>query len=694
MRVPYKWLKEIAAIDAPVAEAAHRLTMAGLEVEAIEPAGDDHVLEVNVTPNRPDCLSVIGIARELSAIYKTSLNMPPHDVLANTSELDFNVDILDYDLCHRYAGRIARNVKIAPSPDWMQHRLEMCGIRPINNVVDITNYVLLEFGHPLHAFDMKKVKGHRIRINTAGKAYGGAEVKVTTLDGAERVVPPQTLLILDAEDPIGIAGIMGGLHSEVDETTTDIFIESAYFDSSSIRRSSKALGLKTEASYRFERGSDIKALKKALDRAAYLMKEIAGAELYGKIDMYPKKFVQTSIDVRYEKVNRVLGINLSKEEMTSCLNGLGFEIKAKKDLFNVKAPAFRNDVRRDYDVIEEIARMYGYDNIPAVLPKATIAMDTGSETVSVVQCVSRAVTTALLKSGFTEAINLSFMSEADLDMLDIAADDKRRRVVNIKNPLRSEEACMRTMILPSLLRNLKHNLAYGSRDVRIFESAKFFTATGADSQPTEDHSICALLYREKVKSLYPETANDFFVLKGVAESILNELGSSDVSFARSAEPFLHPGQSADIFAGKERVGYIGAISPVVLDRLAIKSAKPSLIIMEFFIEKLRSAGFRQPRYRHLPKFPSIERDIAMVVDASFAASDLKSIISGFGSELIEDISIFDVYQGSNIPDGKKSLAFSIRYRASDRTLTEQEIESVHAALVEHITQKTGGQVRK
>ncbi|MCE5313316.1 MAG: phenylalanine--tRNA ligase subunit beta [Nitrospiraceae bacterium] len=694
MKVPYKWLKEIAGIDAPVAEAAHRLTMAGLEVEAIEPCGDDHVLEVNVTPNRPDCLSVIGIARELSAIYKTSLNLPPHDVLAHTGALDFNVDILDYDLCHRYAGRIIRGIKIGPSPAWMQQRLEQCGIRPINNIVDITNYVLLEFGHPLHAFDMKKVKGHRIRVATAGCAYPGAEVKITTLDSAERAVPADTLLILDAEDPIGIAGIMGGLHSEVDDTTEDIFIESAYFAPSSIRRSSRALGLKTEASYRFERGSDIKMLKKALDRAAYLVKEIVGGELYGKIDMYPKKFVQTSIDVRYEKVNRVLGINISKEEMTSCLNGLGFEIKTKKDLFNVKVPAFRNDVKRDYDVIEEVARMYGYDNIPAVLPKATIGMETGSEAGSALSGIAGAVRASLLKTGFTEAINLSFMSEADLDMLDIPADNSRRRVVNIKNPLRSEEACMRTMILPSLIRNLKHNLAYGSRDLKIFESAKVFIGNGQDSLPSEEHAICALYYREKAKTLYPETANDFFVIKGIAESILSDLGAAGISFVRSTEPFLHPGQSADIFAGKGKVGYIGALSPVVFDRLGIKSAKPSIIIMEFFIEKLKSAGFNQPRYRQLPKFPAIDRDVAIVLDSSFAASDLNSIISGFGSELIEGISIFDVYQGSNIPEGKKSLAFSIRYRASDRTLTEEEIEGLHSRLVAHLSEKTGGQVRK
>ncbi|MBN2653818.1 MAG: phenylalanine--tRNA ligase subunit beta [Nitrospirae bacterium] len=694
MKVSYNWLKEIAGIDAPVSEAAHRLTMTGLEVEGIEHIQDDCVLEVNVTPNRPDCLSIIGIARELSALYKTSLNMPPHDVIAHPGDLDFNVDILDYDLCNRYAGRIVRNVKIADSPDWMKQRLEKCGIRPINNVVDITNYVLLEFGHPLHAFDLSKVKGHRIRIASAGQISGGTGIKITTLDGVERQTPADTLLILDSENPIGIAGIMGGQDSEVDGNTKDLFIESAYFDPASIRRSSRALGLKTEASYRFERGCDIKALKKALDRAAYLMKELADGELYGKIDMYPKKFTPVSLDVKYEKVNRVLGLSLEKHQMLDCIEGLGFEIETSDKSFSVIVPAFRKDMTRDYDVIEEIARMYGYDNIPAVLPRAAVGIDSPAHMSETSSQISSEIKQALLKSGYTEALNLSFMSESDLDLLSVPQDDERRRVVKIKNPLRSEEACMRTMILPSLLINLMHNLSHGNRDVRIFESSRIFISKEADSLPDERHSVCSIYYKEKAKTLYPESANDFFVVKGIAESILKDLGLGSCSFVRSSEQFLHPGQSADIYSGAQKIGFIGALNPIVFDKLGIKASRPTLIALEFSIDTIGLCSFTQPKYRQLPKFPAIDRDVAMVMDSGFAASDLKRFVAGYSSDLIEDVYIFDVYQGQNIPEGKKSIAFSIRYRAADRTLTEQEIDSLHKSLVSHLSEKTSGQVRQ
>ncbi|MDX9714709.1 MAG: phenylalanine--tRNA ligase subunit beta [Dissulfurispiraceae bacterium] len=694
MKVSYNWLKEIAALDAPVAEAAHRLTMAGLEVEAIEPAGDDYVLEVNVTPNRPDCLSVIGIARELSALYKTSINIPPHDVLAHTGELGFNVDILDYDLCNRYAGRIVRNVKISESPDWMKQRLEKCGIRPINNVVDITNYVLLEFGHPLHAFDLDKVKGNRIRIATAGQISEGKGAKITTLDGVERIVPADTLLILDSEAPIAVAGIMGGQGSEVDENTRDLFIESAYFDPSSVRKSSKILGLKTEASYRFERGSDIKALKKALDRAAYLLKDLAAGELYGKIDMYPKKYIPVSIDVRYEKVNRVLGLALGKEQMLECIEGLGIETEVFEEFFRAAIPSFRKDIKRDYDVIEEIARMYGYDNIPAVLPIAAVGIEAASKVSNTGMRLSEEIKQALLKSGCTEAVNLSFMSESDLDLLGISVDDERRRVVKLRNPLRSEEACMRTMILPSLLRNLAHNLAHSNRDVRLFELSKIFLSRGVGSLPEEKHTVCSIYYKEKAKALYPETANDFFVVKGIAEAILADIGLGSYSFIRSSEQFLHPGQSADIYSGDRKIGFLGAINPIVFEKLDIKASRPSLIVQEFFIDSISSLMFIEPKYSQLPKFPAIDRDVALILDASFAASELNSMISSFGSGLVEGASIFDVYQGSNIPEGKKSIAFSIKYRASDRTLTEEEIELLHNRMVAFLSEKTGGQVRR
>jgi phenylalanyl-tRNA synthetase beta chain len=376
MRVPFEWLKEFIDIKESPHEVAHRLTMIGLEVEATEQVDSDVVFEVNVTPNRPDCLSIIGIARELSAAYKAPLVFPDHDILAETGELDFNVDIVDAELCHRYAGRVVRNLKIGHSPDWLKKRLEKCGIRSINNIVDITNYVLLELGHPLHAFDLKTIKGRRIIVGTPNSVKGtGTRIKFKTLDGIEREMPDDSLLIWDAERPIAIAGVMGGIETEVSDSTVDIFIESAYFEPVSVRRTSKTLGLKTESSYRFERGTDIKMLKKALDRAAYLMKEVAGGTICGKIDIYPKRYKPDEINIRYSRVNDTLGLKLAKEEIINCLDGLGFEMKKLANSLKIKPPAYRRDIKSEVDVIEEVARIYGYDRIPAQLPKATIGIE-------------------------------------------------------------------------------------------------------------------------------------------------------------------------------------------------------------------------------------------------------------------------------------------------------------------------------
>lgn len=716
MRVSFEWLKEFVDIKDNADEVAHRLTMIGLEVEAVEQVDGDVIFEVNVTPNRPDCLSIIGIARELSAVYKTPLEFPEHDVLAETGELDFNIDILDAELCHRYAGRIVKDLKITESPDWLISRLKKCNIRSINNIVDITNYVLLELGHPLHAFDLKTIKGHRILVGTPNRVKGqGSRIKFKTLDGIEREMPDDSLLIWDAERPIAIAGIMGGLDTEVSDSTIDIFIESAYFDPITVRRASKALGLKTESSYRFERGTDIKMLKKALDRAAYLMKEVAGGTICGKIDIYPKRYKPDEITVRYSKVNETLGLKLTKEEIINCLDGLGFETKKLANSLKIKPPAYRRDIKKEIDVIEEVARIYGYDRIPAQLPKATIGIESSEDRKSRSAEVKNDMKQAFLKSGFTEVINYSFMGLQDIDLLGIGEDDERINLVQIKNPLKIEESFMRTTLIPSFIKNLMHNLSHGNRELRLFEIARVFIKSSDELQvasnklkeekgsslvtchsslPVEREQLAALYYKEKTKTLYRDDTPDFYIVKGVIEAILNDLNIYDYSFVRSSEPFLHLGQSADIFIMGTKIGYVGALSPAIVDSLDIKAYKPSVIVMEIDIDSIIPYAMQAIKYRSLPRYPYIERDTAIVVDASLEASMLMKWLKSYPSDIIEDVYIFDVYQGKNIPEGKKSIAFNVRYRASDRTLKDDEIDTLHGSLVDYILDKTKGQLRQ
>ncbi len=775
MRVPFKWLKEFINIKEQPHDVAHRLTMIGLEVEATEHVDGDIVFEVNVTPNRPDCLSIIGIARELSAIYKEELKFPEHNIIAEAKELDFNVDILDADLCFRYAGRVVKNVRIGPSPDWLKSRIKKSGIRSINNVVDITNYVLLELGHPLHAFDLKTIKGRRIIVGTSNKVKGrvkgllsalGGRVKIKTLDGIEREMPDDSLLIWDAERPIAIAGVMGSMEAEVTDSTKDIFIESAYFEPASVRMAAKALGLKTESSYRFERGTDIKMLKKALDRAAYLMKEIAGGVIYGKIDIYPKRHVPPEIVVRYEKINKVLGLDIKRHEILDCLSRLGIEIEDADDSVKLKPPAYRRDIKQDADVIEEVARIYGYDRIPSELPRATI-MSQESGVKSQESKIKNNIKQSLLKLGFTEAINYSFMDIQNIDMLKIKEDDERRSPVQIKNPLKTEESFMRTTLIPALINNTVYNVAHGNRELRLFEIARVFikgsdesgvtsneksvssqhqsvkvskcqsvkdsdtltlgnsdtsNVTRHSSLPFEREHLAVLYYKEKSKTLYRDDTSDFYIVKGVIEALLIDLNIFDYSFVKSSEPFLHSGQSADIYIGSQqsnpplppfskggrggitnselnpqsaiKIGYIGALSPAIVDSLEIKAHKPTIIVMELDIDRLMPSAMKAAQYKPLPLYPYIERDTAIIVEPSIEAAVIMNLLKTYHSDLIEDTYIFDVYQGRGILEGKKSIAFNVRYRSAEKTLTDDEIDVMHNNLVNHILEKTKGQLRK
>lgn len=684
MRVPVEWLREFVGIYMSVEELAHALTMAGHEVEGVEQAGDDHVLELNITPNRPDCLSIFGVAREVSAITGQSLKHPKAKI-DEAFPCEVGIEIEDKGLCGRYAGRVVRGVRVGASPEWIIKRLEKCGIRPVNNVVDATNYILLELGHPLHAFDLDTLKGKAIKVAVAGR--GG---RIVTLDGVERALPEEALLIWDGERPVAVAGVMGGSQTEVKETTKDIFLESAWFRPDSIRKTSRALGLKTESSYRFERGTDIEMLESALDMASALMAEVAGGSVSQKADSYPDRFVPVPVVVSYDRANRLLGTAIAPEEMIAILERLNLDVRADEGHFVVTPPAYRLDLRRDADVIEEIARLYGYERIPTALPKAEIAPSGGGRGKAL-----DAVCEALRKEGFTEAINYSFMNEKYLDILGIPAGDGRRRAVRIRNPLRSEDAFLRTMLAPSLIENFIYNFSRGVDAVRIFETARVFEDRheAHEALPVERLRIGGVYFRGDSPALYKERAEGFYIAKGAVESLFDRLGVKGYRFLPSVEPFLHPGKSADVYIEDKRAGFVGVISPAVMERLDVKS-RPEAVIFELDAEAVFSFMPDVFTFRPIPRFPAIGRDVAIMLEGGITAGEVIGHIRAYPTEFIEDVYVFDSYIGPGIPEGKKSLAFAIRYRAKDRTLTDEEVETLHGGIVARVVKETGGEIRK
>jgi phenylalanyl-tRNA synthetase beta chain len=683
MRVPYEWLREFVEISVTPEEVAEKLTMTGLEVEGVESVNGDTVFEVNVTPNRPDCLSIIGIAREVSAIFNIPLKIPAHEIKEDVPLSDFSVEILNIELCNRYAGRLIKGVRIAESPEWIKSRLEKCGVRAINNIVDITNYVLLEFGHPLHAFDADTIKGKKIRVATAGTRN-----KIVTLDGVERGLPEDALLIWDAVRPVAIAGIMGGSETEVSDRTKDIFLESAYFEPFSIRRTSKRLNLSSESSYRFERGTDIEFLENALNRAALIIREIAGGTIHKIIDVYPLKYVPEPVKIRYEKINKILGTELSNVDMLEILKRLSIPAEDKKGTFIVYPPAFRRDIQRDNDVAEEVARFYGYDRIPTTIPKSHLSSGLSDNKMMSINRIRE----AMRKAGFTEVINYSFMSLSSLDMISIPDADRRRNTIVIRNPLKQEESFLRTTLIPALIENFKYNMDRGIKDIRFFEISRVFEDIGK-SLPLEELRLGGIFYKEKTPSIWREDVQGFFIIKGDLESMFEELMINEYSFFPSSEPFLHKGQAADVHISGSYLGYMGVLGPDIVERLDLKKQKPEIVMFEINLDLLLASIPDSIKYSQIPKYPSVERDIAVVVDENISAAEVKEIVRAFHSGLIEDVSIFDFYKGGNIPEGKKSLAFSIIYRSMGKTLRDDEVEELHNSLVDYILEKTGGELR-
>lgn len=683
MRASLNWLKEFVDFSLTPEELSHALTMAGLEVEGTEELENDILFDIGITPNRPDCLSIKGIAREISAITGLPLKDTPTKIENEYGEGPV-IEINAPQLCPRYASRVIYGVKIAQTPEWIAKRLESHGIRTTCNIVDITNYVLLELGHPLHAFDLDKLSGGKIIVELPVST-----IKFQTLDGEDRTLSKEALLIWDAEKPVAIAGIMGGLTSEVTSNTVNILLESAYFNPVSIRRSSKALNLTTESSYRFERGTDINGITNSLDRAAQLIAELAGGNITKITDIYPEPFTTGSIKVKHEKINSVIGIEIDKARVQQLLKSLRIKSKREGAVFIVTPPGFRRDLQSDIDIIEEIVRLYGYDNIPITLPSIKMHPVPDNRKRRVIKTIR----SSMVKSGFSEAVNLSFLNPLHLDKLNIASDDKRRNIITIKNPLKKEEGILRTTLVPALLGNAVLNINRGEKALSLFEISKVFFSSG-QKLPDEVMQMAAVYCKDRSASLWQEKHDGFFDMKGAVENLMCELKIRNYSFVQeksSTEPYLHPGKSCSIIIDGGRIGSIGALYPTVAQNFDLAG---DIIFLEISdLDKLVEAVPQSVRYTPLPKYPYIERDISIVVLKSTTAAALYSIILKTSSDIIESVKLFDIYTGKQISSKKKSLSFSIRYRAVNRTLTDSEVDTLHSKILKRLETEANAELR-
>ncbi len=644
---------------------------------------DDVVFELEITPNRPDCLSLIGVAREIRAETGNPLKLPTVDLQEsgiNIRDLT-SVTIGAPDLCPRYAARVIQGVKVTESPAWLQQRLESVGIGVINNIVDVTNFVLMEYGQPLHAFDYHKLTENRIVVRRARD-----DEQITTLDEVERELTSDMLVIADAEKAVALAGIMGGYNSEITETTCDVLLESAYFNPLSIRATAKALGISTEASYRFERGADPGAVLAALDRAAQLIAELTGGTICdGIVDVYPGQQPLTEIQLRPERVNFVLGTTIETAEMVQILDRLGFDVDITGKVYQVVVPTFRSDVTREIDLIEEIARVYGYDNIPTTLPKGDIPVPAPTPKTE----ARRRIKHFLLAAGMMEAVNYSFCDPNCFDKIRLNADDPLRNTLQLRNPLSPEMSVLRTTLTPGLLENAQHNRNHQIDTIALFEIGGVFVHDGKEKEPERVTGVLAGQIGEGVYS-DPYRHPDFFDIKGLVEGMLEVCGVVDWTLQKTDALTFHPGRNAEVLLGNRRIGVFGEVHPEVLENYDLPY---KAYLFEFDLEGLADAATFAKRFEPISIYPKVARDLAIVVDKETLSDMPTELIYTTGGDSVDSVRLFDVYEGEQVPEGKKSLAYTITYHSATETLTDKAVNTLHDEVVKCLNRELGAELR-
>ena len=634
---------------------------------------DDSIVEFEITNNRPDCYSLIGLARETAAAF--NVPMKHHEPVVkggaegNLCDL-LDVDVQADDLCPRYTARMVRNVKIAPSPKWMRQRLRSAGIRPINNIVDITNYVMVEYGQPMHAFDYRYVKGGKIVVRRAG-----ADKTLTTLDGSVRVLQPDMLVIADETKPVGLAGVMGGENSEIVADTVDVVFESANFLGSSIRKTALALGMRTDASAKFEKDIDPMLTVPAVNRACELVELLgAGEVMDGMIDVLNYVPQPVTVKLEPERINALLGTNISEADMIEYLHRE--EVPVVDGMIQV--PSWRPDLRVMADIAEEVARYYGYNNIETTLMRGATTMGGYSDE----QKLENAAGAAARALGYSEIITYSFVSPSSFDAIRIPADSPLRKTVKLVNPLGEDTSIMRTVILPSMLDILSRNFAFKNKGVKLYEIGKIYLPVEGEKLPNEP--------KRMIFGTYGEHEN-FFTLKGEVDALLEQLNVHPATYvADTKNPSYHPGRCADIMIDGKKLGVIGQIHPLVAEGYGISG---EVYVAELDFTGLQSALAPERVFHSLPKFPTVSRDLALVCDEAMTVGMLEACIKKAGGKLLRSIQLFDIYRGPGIAPGKKSVAFSLELRADDRTLTDEDTTGVTNVVLEKLKNGLGVTLR-
>lgn len=683
MNISYNWLKDLIDIDLTPEETAQNLTAVGNAVEGIHPFGDDFVLDIDLTSNRPDCLSHRGIARELTA--KTGSKFKVQGSKLENQEPSVGGDLVtieDPELCDRFTARIIRGVKIGPSPDWMVKRLEAIGERSINNVADITNFVMHELGQPMHSFDLNKLLGGRIVVRRAR-----AGEMITTLDEAERKTDETMLMICDAEKPAAVGGIMGGLDSSITDDTTDVLLEVAYFKRDNIRQTSRKLGLATEASYRFERGVDIENLINASNRATELICELAGGEAGEFVDVYPTKFTPNVIeseDIAYA-TKRLTGLDIEKTEVLRILDALG--IKSENGT-TFTSPSWRHDIAIEEDLVEEAARMFGYGKIAEELPPAC-----GAGELQPTEPHKIKLRQNLAQLGFDEAISYSFIDTKFDEMFDplpgIVDDRAEESFVTLQDSVIEGAVRMRPSLLSGLLDSVRTNLNHQRRDVKLFELGKVFAArAGEEPLPAERELFSAVITGGDMSQgrVMASRELDLYDLKGSVEAALDSIGVSGAEYAAEDVKHLRKGQSAAISLGGKTIGYLGRVSDEIAS--GYKFRQP-VYVAEFDLQAALDANREQVRYKPLPKYPSIIRDVSLLVKRTTSLMDIRKAIADQGAELCRSVEFVDIYEGKGTADDERSVTIRLEYRSDERTLIESEVDEVHQQIIGNLQERLG-----
>jgi len=689
----YNWIQSFFKKKLPKPEKlAELLTMKAFEVEEVKKIGKDWVFDIDVLPNRAgDCLSHMGIARESSSLLDLEFRIPDlrfqeaKDLKAKDL---IKVEVKNKEDCLRYTAKVITGVKVKSSPKWVKARLKVCGLRPINNIVDIANYVMLETGQPLHAFDAQKLEGEKIIVRFAKNRE-----KIVTLDEEKYDLDEDVLVIADAKKPVAIAGIKGGLSAEIDKKTKIVVLESANFEPRTIRKSSKKLGLKTDASLRFEHGIDPNLTELAINRAASLIQGIAGGTiLQGLIDFYPKKVFSKRIKLDLDSVERLLGVKIPRKEIFDILKRLQFKLtearplSKTKGIIMVEVPTFRLDVSIPEDLIEEIGRVHGFDKIKAIFPIAALIPPKRN-----LDIFWEDITKNILKeAGFTEAYNYSFIGEKETKIFNY----KAKEIITVENPVSVEQKYLRPSLIPSLLKNVKENFRYLD-EIKIFELGKIFKNLYrlANNEQSEKRMLAGLIAKKEGRE------EEFYRLKGVIDSLLNKLGISDIWYdeyqptpEESKLSIWQPQKCAEIKVNHMEIGFLGEISSKILDELKLNLLK--IVVFDIDFEKLKTLASEEHEFKPISPYPAAIRDVAILVPRGILVQDVLNKIEVAGGNLVRDVDLFDIYEGENLPEGKKNLAFHIVYQSEARTLSSEEIDKTHQKIINALEKEPDWQVRK